>query len=228
MIAGRDALKCSGARAECWVAWLCSLRFDDAIKATTKTDRPRRLLWGGFSHFSDHESCKGVDSGHIFRFEQCWHVPFRPACFSPCAPKPKPLDLSSRSEASAGFPPKREGRNLGVPRSPLCMGRVPPALQARMLRSDFASSRKMRPRVMFKQPTEKRKNAATSVNLSTWWERIVAPMLKGRSAFELNSLQEGRTKHLQCLENPEGAETKLRTEDREKAVEKGYRPGDLG
>ena len=40
---------------------------------------------------------------------------------------------------------------------------------------------------MFKQPTEKRKNAATSVNLSTWWERIVAPMLKGKSAFELSS-----------------------------------------
>lgn len=40
---------------------------------------------------------------------------------------------------------------------------------------------------MFKQPTEKRKNAETSVNLSTWCERIVAPMLKGRSAPELSS-----------------------------------------
>jgi hypothetical protein len=40
--------------------------------------------------------------------------------------------------------------------------------------------------------------------------------------------KEGRKKHLQSLEDPEGAETELRTEDREKAVEKGYRPGDLG
>jgi len=32
---------------------------------------------------------------------------------------------------------------------------------------------------MFKQPTEKRKNAVTSVNLPTWWERTAAPMLNG-------------------------------------------------
>lgn len=81
-------------------------------------------------------------------------------------------------------PPKREGTNLGVPRSPLCMGRVPllsPCFQARMLRLDFACSRKTRPSVMFRQPTEKRKNAETSVNLPTWCERIVAPMLKKRA-----------------------------------------------
>jgi hypothetical protein len=84
---------------------------------------------------------------------------------------------------------------------------------------------------MFKQPTEKRKNAATSENLSTWWERIVAPMLKvANSHFELSS-GEHRNKerdYLQCLENPEWTEAKLWTEDREKAVEKGYRPWDLG
>ena len=84
---------------------------------------------------------------------------------------------------------------------------------------------------MFKQPTEKRKKAATSVNLSTWWERIVAPMLKAKSAFEFSSdehcNQEERD-YLQCLENPEWAEAKLRTEDREKAVEEGHRPRDLG
>jgi len=45
-----------------------------------------------------------------------------------------------------------------------------------MLRFDFACSRKMRPSMIFKQPTEKRKNAETIVKASTWWERIVAPM----------------------------------------------------
>lgn len=32
----------------------------------------------------------------------------------------------------------------------------------------------------------------------------------------------------ECLENPEWAEAKLRTEDREKAVEESHRPRDLG
>jgi len=32
----------------------------------------------------------------------------------------------------------------------------------------------------------------------------------------------------ECLENPEWAEAKLRTENRKKAVEEGYRPRDLG
>lgn len=86
---------------------------------------------------------------------------------------------------------------------------------------------------MFKQPTEKRKNAATSVNLSTWWERIVAPMLKEQFRIRAQSRrarQQGgkRLLYLQCLENPEWAEAKLRTENRKKAVEEGYRPRDLG
>lgn len=95
-------------------------------------------------------------------------------------------------------PPKKGGTNLGVPRSPLCMGRVPllsPCFQARMLRLDFACSRKTRPSVMFRQPTEKRKNAETSVNLPTWCERIVAPMLKKeRCASELSSDGHARRK----------------------------------
>ena len=41
-------------------------------------------------------------------------------------------------------------------------------------------------------------------------------------------MQDGRKRHLQSLENPEWAEAKLRTEDREKAVEEGHRPRDLG
>src|SRR5712671_250472 len=111
------------------------------------------------------------------------YVPFKPAFFSPCLPKPKPLDDPS----AAGFPPKSEGRNLelGVARSPVCMGRVPaasssslpPFLHARMLRLALAFSRKMRPRVMFRHPTEKRRKALTSVNVPMWCERIVAPML---------------------------------------------------
>jgi hypothetical protein len=58
-------------------------------------------------------------------------------------------------------------------------------------------------------------------------------MLKGNSAFELSfrrAVQPGgkRLLYLQCLENPEWAEAKLRTEHREKAVEEGHRPRDLG
>jgi hypothetical protein len=34
--------------------------------------------------------------------------------------------------------------------------------------------------------------------------------------------------HLQSLEDPKRAEAKLRTEDREEAVEEGHRPRDLG
>ena len=119
-------------------------------------------------------------------------------------------------------------------RSPVCMGRVPslPPFQALMLRFDFACSRKTRPRVMFKQPTEKRKNAATRENLSTWWERTVAPMLKKQIRIRAQSRralqQGGKRDYLQCLENPEWSEAELRAEDGEKAVEKGYRPRDLG
>ena len=41
----------------------------------------------------------------------------------------------------------------------------------------FARSRKIRPRRTLRHPTEKRKKADTRVNVSTWCERIAAPML---------------------------------------------------
>jgi hypothetical protein len=41
----------------------------------------------------------------------------------------------------------------------------------------FASSRKIRPRRMFRQPMEKMKNAETRGNLSARWERICEPSL---------------------------------------------------
>jgi len=50
------------------------------------------------------------------------------------------------------------------------------ARQARMDRFALADSRKMRPKSMLRHPTEKRKKADTSVNLSTWCERICAPI----------------------------------------------------
>ena len=115
-----------------------------------------------------------MDTALVFKERQ--HAPFRPACFSPCAPKPKPFGL----DAPADFPPKIEEWKVGELRFPVCIGRAPAsfALQARMLRFDFACSRKIRPSMISKQPTEKRKNAETSVKPSTWWERIVAPMLR--------------------------------------------------
>jgi len=42
-------------------------------------------------------------------------------------------------------------------------------------------------------------------------------------------LQQGKERNYsQSLENPEGSEAKLRTEDREKALKEGHRPLDLG
>ncbi len=60
--------------------------------------------------------------------------------------------------------------------------------------------------MIFKQPTEKRKNAETSVKPSTWWERIVAPML--RQSFKLWWAKK-EERNVQCLEYSECAETKF-------------------
>ena len=198
-----------GARAERWhghnpVLRLGGLGLGDAVEATAaKTGWPWGIVRDGFGRFSDYESCKKkqvrINDKNRTTRGCLWRVPFIPACFSPCLPNPRPFDFSSPSEVSARFPPKRERRNLGVGRSPVCMGSVPapapsPALQTRMLRLGFACSRKMRPSVMFKQATEKRKNAATSANSSTWCDRIAAPILKnGRSArSELSCDEHGK------------------------------------
>jgi hypothetical protein len=47
-------------------------------------------------------------------------------------------------------------------------------------RLDLADSRNMRPTRVFRHPKEKRKKAETRVNVSTWCERIAAPILRNR------------------------------------------------
>lgn len=111
------------------------------------------------------------------------HSPFNPACFSPCLPKPK-VDLSRtpNSPASAFLPPN-ESRKDNLLRdcgAGAVVGSTPffSARQAEILRLGLADSRKTRPSTILRQPTEKRRNAATRVKSSTWCDSTVAPILQ--------------------------------------------------
>lgn len=59
------------------------------------------------------------------------------------------------------------------------VGRTPLACSRHEVteRLDFAFSRNIKPKNTLRQPIEKRKNAETRVKVSTWWERIAAPIL---------------------------------------------------
>jgi len=114
--------------------------------------------------------------------------PFNPAAFSPCLPKPYPALLLALlhvpnsevgSSSFSGLPLNTEDTNDGAALrngGRVSFGRMPlaSARQDMMERLVLADSRKMRPRIMLRQPREKRKKAATSVKSSTWCERMLA------------------------------------------------------
>ena len=79
---------------------------------------------------------------------------------------------------------------------------------------------------MLRQPTEKRRNAATKVKSSTWCDNTVAPILERRWSETRNP--KSIESRIQAFKDPECTEAKLRTKDGEEAVEEGHGPFDLG
>ena len=112
-------------------------------------------------------------------------VPFSAAAFSPCLPKPK-LDLAepvSDERVFSSFPPHTLETNDGAAVDAVTGTGSALLAWSRhdvMERLDLADSRKTRPTKMWRQPIEKRKKAATRVKVSTWWERMAAPILLRR------------------------------------------------
>lgn len=80
---------------------------------------------------------------------------------------------------------------------------------------------------MLRQPSEKRKMAETSANLSTWCESTEAPILDAGHHVELMRGEEEEG-DVQALDDAERAEPEVVAEDGEVAVEERHRPADLG
>lgn len=116
--------------------------------------------------------------------------PLSAAAFSPCLPKPNPAKRSSLLVSLVSALEKllpvyrfdtKDGGLLGTLMGPMlaCVGRTLFACSRQEVteRLDLADSRKMSPTKTFRQPTENRKKAETSVKVSTWCDRTAAPML---------------------------------------------------
>lgn len=135
--------------------------------------------------------------------------PFNPAAFSPCLPNPNPANLPCVLSAPvlpsllillAGLwvdavPPvyrfemKEGGPEVTIGRTSMPATWVGKALlacsrQEVTERLDLADSRNISPRRTLTHPREKRKKAETRVKVSTWCERIAAPILDGYTLRE--------------------------------------------
>jgi len=95
-----------------------------------------------------------------------------------------------------------------------------------MDRFAFARSRKIRPRRTLRHPTEKRKKADTRVNVSTWCERIAAPMLLEMPHKHSARINFG-IKFLQHLYNTQCTQSKFFSQDREESAEEFCRPAEF-
>jgi hypothetical protein len=97
-----------------------------------------------------------------------------------------------------------------------------------LLRSSFqhirerlclAFSRKMRPSRILTQPIENRKNADTRGNVSTCWERIIAPILN--ELLSTNKPERKKKGHnIQAFEDTKSTESERGSEHREVSIEK--------
>jgi hypothetical protein len=107
----REALNCSGARAECCGVGLSSLGLYDATRAATTT-------WGGEARVVGRLElvlrlwiCKAQKFGSYPLIQTGLARTLQTRLLLTLISKDK---AAPRSEALAGFPPKRDGRNLGV------------------------------------------------------------------------------------------------------------------
>jgi len=188
-------LDCSGARAECWRAWvfrLGRLGLNDAVKAAAETGRPWHIVRDGFTRFSDHES---PQTGLLLALST----------------KAKTTRLLAVLRGLRWFSAKEGRAELGGANISGMHGKstsivsVSPstnaALGLRMLSEDEPESHVQTGHREEEKCGDERK--------------FVNMMRENRSADK-------------SLKDAERAEAKLRTENREKAVEESHWPRDLG
>jgi hypothetical protein len=77
---------------------------------------------------------------------------------------------------------------------------------------------------MLRHPIEKRKNAATRENSSTWWERIAAPRLW---VIVSGVAHQRILECVQALYNTKRTQTEVLAKDGEEAVEESRGPAEL-
>lgn len=112
--------------------------------------------------------------------------PLNPAAFSPCLPNPV---LLIRPIEGLSVPPvydfdMKVGGRTSTPATWVGKALLACSRQEVKERLDLADWRNISPRRTLTHPSEKRKKAETRVKVSTWCERIAAPILDGIKQLE--------------------------------------------